>query len=177
MKLTETRTDMQWEAERDRQLWTDLQQQRDRKNKHRSILPPTSKSLLFQMSGQLDIRPACASVSGSSALLVWFAVLKPWLSGVFCNQSMHCSLLWFISEMGLQLRGKDIAGKTTTFWIDCMSDRKTDGLAPGEIYSGRETAAVFPWLWFITPGSVCLTQTDQSSLCSHHSTSLRGRSK
>lgn len=77
-----------WEAERERQLWTDLHWQWDRKNKHNSILLPTSKGLL-QMSGQLDIRPAPASQSGLSAFLVLSAALKSWLSGILCNRGMR----------------------------------------------------------------------------------------
>lgn len=62
MRLEEDRR-MQCERRRERareregQLWTDLHWQRGCKNKHSSILPPTSKGLLFQMSGQLEIGP------------------------------------------------------------------------------------------------------------------------
>lgn len=75
-KLPRAKTGRQGEAEKGRDSSGHICSNREKK--HSSVLPPTSKRLLFQMSGQLDTRP-CVCVGPS-----WFDLQSLNLDGQMC---------------------------------------------------------------------------------------------
>lgn len=123
--------------------------------------PPTSKSLLFQMSGQLDIRPACVfSLSGSPA--PHGLIRCP--SNLGCQTSMHCSLF-----MG-NIRDAVTAGREgggPFLFLRCVTERQTDWHL--EKYTVGTQQRLCSHDYDLSPQvSVRLIRTDQS-LFSHSS--------